>query len=63
MKAFFESAIASFLIICLMTVGSINGQPLNDFMFKGSFDSLGNVVNNKFQFNGYTNYWQNDYKE
>jgi hypothetical protein len=63
MKNFTGGAILSLFVICSLSVGSVTAQQLNDFTYKGSFDPLGNAVINKVQFNGYTNYWHNDYKE
>lgn len=63
MKTFTAGTIGIIFIICLLRTGTVYAQQLNDFAYKGSFDPLANVVSNKVQFNGYTNYWHNDYKE
>ena len=38
-------------------------QSLDDFSFRGSTDVNENIVRSAFQFNGYTNYWHNIYRE
>ena len=62
MKTFLKDSIAFLIIIFVLTAGSVAAQPLNDFTFKGSFDPMKNAIRNEVQFNGYTNYWHNDYK-
>ena len=63
MKTFIGKPIAFLIIIYFLIAGSVNGQRLNDFAFKGAFDPLKNALLSEVQFNGYTNYWHNDYKE
>ena len=38
-------------------------QNLDDFKFKGSFTPAANIIKNDFQFNGYTNHWNNSYRD
>jgi len=38
-------------------------QNLEDYQFKGTFTPEANVVKTNFQFNGYTNYWHDIYRE
>ena len=38
-------------------------QNLEDFKYNGSFNPDENRVNTNFQFNGYTNYWHNIYRD
>lgn len=55
---FIMSAILFFLISI-----AANAQNLDDYKYNGSFNPDANVVRSSFQFNGYTNYWHNIYRE
>ena len=49
----------AFALIC----GAASGQNLDGFKYNGSFYPDGNTVVTNFQFNGYTNYWHDIYRE
>jgi hypothetical protein len=51
------------LFIFLFIVNQAVGQKIGDFSSKGAFDPLANQVRTQSQFNGYTSYWHNDFKE
>ncbi len=51
------------MLIFWLAIGTANAQKLNDYSFNGAFQPNSNEVSNQVQFNGYTNYWHNDYKE
>ena len=63
MKKFPSSSFSLLALIFFLVAGTANGQHLNDYSFKGAFNPLANSVRNEVQFNGYTNYWHNDYRE
>ncbi len=63
MKTTTWGSISLLIVFYFLIAGSVNAQRLNDYAFKGSFDPIGNAVRTNAQFNGYTNYWHNDYKE
>jgi len=46
-------------IVVLVTLLQANGQELSDFKTNKSVKSSGSTIENRIQFNGYTNYWQN----
>ncbi len=58
-----NSLFLSLSLFLLLVNGSLSAQQLGDYSFKGEFLPLANSVRNEVQFNGYTNYWHNDYKE
>jgi hypothetical protein len=49
------------ILICINTV--VAAQAPDDFSYKGTTDVKGNIVRTEFQFNGYTNYWHDIYRE
>ena len=51
-----------FIVLVLTSTVAI-AQNLDDFKFNGSFQPAGNSVKTDFQFNGYTNYWHDSFKE
>jgi hypothetical protein len=63
MKAFQTGSISFIVFLCFLFASHANAQQLNDYSFKGTFDPLSSQVKNQVQFNGYTNYWHNEYKE
>ena len=40
-----------------------SGQNLDGYKYKGSFNPEDHAVTTRFQFNGYTNYWHDIYRE
>ncbi len=63
MKTSIWSTISLLMVFYFLITGSANAQQLNDYSFKGSSGPLENAIRTDVQFNGYTNYWHNDYKE
>jgi len=59
----FRSSVFILMLILSLLAGTTNAQQLDDYSFKGTFDPIANEVRNEVQFNGYTNYWHNDFKE
>ena len=53
------------IILLLFTsfVSEIHAQIPDNLISKGSFDPRANAVKTNFQFNGYTNYWHDVYRE
>ncbi len=49
------------LFICLLINGSLFAQKLDDFHEVRTTPLNQNMVQDEFQFNGYTNYWHDDY--
>jgi hypothetical protein len=47
------------LIFCNIT----SSQNISDFVYKGTFDPSAGSVKTDFQFNGYTNYWHDIYRD
>ena len=43
--------------------GTAYGQNLDGYKYNGSFNPDENVVVTNFQFNGYTNYWHDIYRD
>lgn len=49
--------------LLLVTSFTVHAQNLDDFKYTGGhLQPLNNTVSNDFQFNGYTNHWQDDYR-
>ena len=44
-------------------VFKLHAQSLEDFSYQGAFQPLDNTVQSEIQFNGYTNYWHDTYRE
>lgn len=63
MKTSTWGSISLLIVFYSLIAGSANAQQLNDYEFKGSSGPLENAIRTNVQFNGYTNYWHNDYKE
>src|SRR5665648_494021 len=63
MKTSVGGTFSLLMVLYFLIIGTANAQRLNDYEFKGSCDPLENAIRTKVQFNGYTNYWHNDYKE
>jgi hypothetical protein len=52
-------AVMSGLLVC----GMAHGQGLDGFKYSGNFNPSENAVTTLFQFNGYTNYWHDIYRD
>ncbi len=52
-------AVMSGLLVC----GMAHGQGLDGFKYSGNFNPSENAVTTHFQFNGYTNYWHDIYRD
>mgnify|MGYP001598083394 FL=1 len=52
-----------FFLLCFLSSRNGNAQTLTDFRYNGSVHPLENSVYNKQQFNGYTTYWHDDYRQ
>ena len=52
-----------FAILFTLSGGLTYAQSLDDFKVAGAQNIADNKVSTKFQFNGYTNYWQDIYRE
>ena len=63
MKTFLRGFISLMLFLILFFSDPASAQQLDDYSYKGNFEPLSNQVRTEVQFNGYTNYWHNDYKE
>ena len=63
MKTLFKNH--CFLTALMLTLLSLSGyaQNLDDYKYNGSFSPDKNKVTTNFQFNGYTNYWHDIYRE
>jgi len=63
MKTSHWAAISILVVFHFLISGSADAQRFSDYSFKGTFDPSRNAILNNVQFNGYTNYWHNDYRE
>lgn len=63
MMIFSRIKFAGILLAFSLISGIVVAQSFDDFTNKGSTDVQGNIVRSSFQFNGYTNYWHNIYRE
>ncbi|MEI7525041.1 MAG: hypothetical protein WCJ95_11965, partial [Mariniphaga sp.] len=63
MKKFSGSSFSLIVVIFTLITETISAQQLADYSYNGAFTPLANSVRSEVQFNGYTNYWHNDYKE
>ncbi len=51
------------VLLLVLSAGMANGQNLDSYKYDGSFDPGKNAVTTSFQFNGYTNYWHDIYRD
>lgn len=63
MKASHWGTVSFFVVFHFLIASSSIAQRISDYAFKGTFDPLRNAILTNVQFNGYTNYWHNDYRE
>lgn len=56
------SALGLVLLLVIISIHCSSGQSLSDFKVKFT-ENTANTLNNKIHFNGYTNYWQNNYTQ
>jgi hypothetical protein len=60
MKSFFKPFL---FFLFFIRVSIANCQTVSEYLYTGTFDPQQNNVVNKIQFNGYTNHWQDYYKQ
>ena len=58
-----NAVIALMLVIFSQVNSSIFAQGLDDYQYGNALDPMENTVSNTMQFNGYTKYWQDNYRE
>jgi hypothetical protein len=63
MKTTFKNFRFPAILLCMLLTSSAYGQSLDGFKYNGSFDPSENTVTTHFQFNGYTNYWHDIYRD
>ena len=63
MKNHFKNLCSLAVMSLSMAVMTSNAQTLDNFKYNGSFQPDKNMVTDQFQFNGYTNYWHDIYRE
>ena len=63
MKKFMNAFIALSIFIFGLINSSIFAQGLDDYKYNNTFHPTENTVSNIIQFNGYTNHWQDIYRE
>ncbi|MFI5124714.1 MAG: hypothetical protein ACHQDF_05265 [Chitinophagales bacterium] len=51
------------IFCCFFLAAWIHAQPLAGFQYNGSFHPQENTIHNNVQFNGYTTYWHDDYRQ
>ncbi len=63
MKKFLKNHLLSSGLIFLLFSTTANSQNLDGYKYNGSFNPAENAVTTHFQFNGYTNYWHDIYRD
>src|SRR5512133_3793114 len=63
MRSFFQKCCILIVIALVLTGKTTLAQNFDDFKFNGSFRPGENWVRSDFQFNGYTNYWHDIYRD
>ena len=63
MKQFKKNYFIIIALVFVMAGNSAIAQNFDDYKFNGSFQPEGNAVKTDFQFNGYTNYWHDTFKD
>ena len=63
MKTFQRGLISLILFSNLFFANEVFSQKLNDYSYKGTFQPSTNQVTTEMQFNGYTNYWHDIFRE
>jgi len=63
MKISHWSILSLFVVFHFLFAGSVSAQRFSDYSFNCTFNPLRNAILTSVQFNGYTNYWHNDYRE
>src|ERR1700709_1014734 len=62
MRKVYPCAFLSVIICCTVACSSLHAQ-LAGYTYSGNFQPAENTVQNKVQFNGYTSYWHDEYKQ
>jgi hypothetical protein len=63
MKTLFKNYLLLTVLLSLFLSNAVSGQALDGYKYNGSFIPSENAVTTHFQFNGYTNYWHDIYRE
>ena len=63
MKTLFKTLCLLPIFILAPVSNIVSAQNLDNYKYSGSFNPDENLVTANFQFNGYTNYWHDTYKE
>jgi hypothetical protein len=63
MKTYFKNHYALTALLLAFLCSAAYAQNLDDYKYNGSFQPDKNAVTTDFQFNGYTNYWHDIYRE
>lgn len=63
MKTIFRKIFLTAVILTGIAVSNTLSQNLDGFKYNGTFQPDKNTVTEQFQFNGYTNYWHNIFRE
>src|SRR5688500_19941579 len=63
MKTHLREIIGLLFIVISLLPHSSQGQRLNEYQYHGAFNPSSNAVSHNIQFNGYTNYWQDNYRK
>jgi hypothetical protein len=63
MKLFLKTHFNLLLLVLMFSSSIAYAQNLDGFKYKGSFNPEENAVSTDFQFNGYTNFWQDTYRK
>ena len=62
MKRMKNILVLSMLLCCLIN-SPLSADELDDYKYTGVFHPMENIVIDNIQFNGYTNHWQNTYRQ
>ena len=63
MKTILKNQKLPAILLCILLSSAAYGQSLDGFKYNGSFNPSENAVTTHFQFNGYTNYWHDIYRD
>jgi hypothetical protein len=63
MRPFFRNYIILVALILLTAGGTALAQDINNYKFNGTFYPAENAIRTDFQFNGYTKYWHDTYRQ
>jgi hypothetical protein len=63
MKTFLKNHLLLTVLLSMFLCSTANSQTLDGYKYNGSFNPAENAVTTNFQFNGYTNYWHDVYRD